>query len=67
MWIEPDGKEEKIKTVYILAAVIAVLAVTVAVIVYVSLVTRAKYKRKLQAATVKPHGKFPRDASRVQA
>ncbi|XP_052791239.1 cadherin-23-like [Mya arenaria] len=44
-----------IKTIYILVAIIVVLALTVAIIIYVSMVTRNRYKRKLQAVTVKPH------------
>ncbi|XP_060593837.1 cadherin-23-like [Ruditapes philippinarum] len=48
------GEDDSIKTVYILAAIIAVLALTVAIIIYVSLTTRNTYKRKLKAATLKP-------------
>jgi glucan phosphoethanolaminetransferase (alkaline phosphatase superfamily) len=50
------GEVNSIKTVYILAAIIAVLALTVAIIIYVSLTTRNTYKRKLKAATLKPQG-----------
>ncbi|XP_053381734.1 protocadherin Fat 4-like [Mercenaria mercenaria] len=51
---EAPEEDSSIKTVYILAAVIAVLALTVAIVVYVSLTTRNTYKRKLKAAMVKP-------------
>ncbi|WAR25682.1 CAD23-like protein [Mya arenaria] len=50
----PD-EGNSIKTIYILVAIIVVLALTVAIIIYVSMVTRNRYKRKLQAVTVKPH------------
>ncbi|KAH3869730.1 hypothetical protein DPMN_032899 [Dreissena polymorpha] len=55
-WIstEDDG-ESPLKTVYILVALVVVLTLTIAIIIYVSIVTRNTYKRKLQAATINTH------------
>ncbi|KAL4240882.1 Protocadherin Fat 4 [Mactra antiquata] len=52
--IEPLEEPDPKMTVYIMAAVIAVLVVSVIVIVYVSMTTRNRYKSKLRAASFKP-------------
>lgn len=53
---EEEEVDNAMRTVYILAAVIAVLVITVIIIIYVSMVTRSKYQRKLQAVTVRADG-----------